>query len=215
MYYCRAIVIGDIGTGKSSILQSLVAGTFTEKHEPTIGIDLHITTVPLSGNTTSSVKFQFRDTSGQERFQSVSRLYYRGADVIVLVFDVTDRYTFDRLDHWYHQALLHGEPDAILIVLGNKVDLDKPEVSWDEVVAWCRERHVEFYSQVSAKTKRDPIVRIFQDVAAKFVKENGKSTSVFAIEDNNHDSQAGDDDKVNFRNLSKSPSSSLFCCSPG
>lgn len=88
----KLLLIGDSGVGKSCCLLRFSEDSFTPSFITTIGIDFKIRTIDLDGKR---VKLQIWDTAGQERFRTITTAYYRGAMGILLVYDVTDRKSFD------------------------------------------------------------------------------------------------------------------------
>lgn len=93
----KIILIGDSGVGKTSLLQRFCDNEFSNNFLTTIGIDFKIKTITLNGQP---VKLQIWDTAGQERFRTITQAYYRGADGIVMVFDIDDRASFDNMLQW-------------------------------------------------------------------------------------------------------------------
>ncbi|KAG6412028.1 hypothetical protein SASPL_124686 [Salvia splendens] len=93
-YLIKLLLIGDSGVGKSCLLLRFSDGSFTTSFITTIGIDFKIRTVELDGKR---IKLQIWDTAGQERFRTITTAYYRGAMGILLVYDVTDESSFNRV----------------------------------------------------------------------------------------------------------------------
>jgi Ras-related protein Rab-1A len=127
----KLIIIGDSCTGKSSLLLKLVDGTFTESHKVTIGVDFKAKYV-LVGDTV--VKLKIWDTAGQERFRSIIRTYYHGVHGIVLVFDLTNKESFDNLRNWMKEIYEIGVGNCSIILIGNKCDLtEKREITQKDI----------------------------------------------------------------------------------
>lgn len=80
----------------------------------------------------SKVKFQVWDTAGQERFKTVTQTYYRGAMGIILTYAVDERNTFNDIENWVKQIKTHASSDVIKILVGNKSDSEKRQVSYEE-----------------------------------------------------------------------------------
>uniref|UniRef100_A0ACB8F5H0 Ras- protein Rab-7b n=2 Tax=Sphaerodactylus townsendi TaxID=933632 RepID=A0ACB8F5H0_9SAUR len=102
-------------------------------------------------NTT--LKLQIWDTGGQERFRSMVSTFYKGADACVLAFDVTDKDSFESLNYWrkdFLQKVTPTEQNFPMVVLGNKIDLKKREVSKEEATLWCVKKNIAYF-EVSAK----------------------------------------------------------------
>uniref|UniRef100_A0A6B2G1N5 Ras-related protein Rab-2B (Trinotate prediction) n=1 Tax=Myxobolus squamalis TaxID=59785 RepID=A0A6B2G1N5_MYXSQ len=99
----------------------------------------------------NDIKLQIWDTAGQESFRSITRSYYRGAAGALLVYDITRRETFDHLQSWIDDTRQHGTPNVVIMVIGNKSDLeDKREVKKEEGEAFARE-HGLIFMETSAK----------------------------------------------------------------
>jgi len=93
----KVLLIGDSGVGKSCILLRYTEGTFIESYISTVGVDFMMKTLRFGDKT---IKLQLWDTAGQEKFQSLGYAFYRGADCCVLVYDITNRKTFENLTKW-------------------------------------------------------------------------------------------------------------------
>lgn len=119
-YLFKYIVIGDSAVGKSCLLLQFTDQRFKLEHDVTIGVEFGARTVNVSGE---SVKLQIWDTAGQESFRSITRAYYRGSAAALLVFDVTNRSSFESIGHWLKEARLNTSPQVTIAMVGNKVDL--------------------------------------------------------------------------------------------
>ena len=100
----KIIIVGDSGTGKTSLMQQFVNKKFTNQYKATIGADFLTKEVMIDDKL---VTMQIWDTAGQERFQSLGMAFYRGADACVLVYDITDSKTFAGLKPWKDEFLIH------------------------------------------------------------------------------------------------------------
>lgn len=117
----KVVLIGDASVGKTSILNRYITGSHTSNISPTLGAAFTTKLVELDGE---NVKLQIWDTSGEERYRSMAPLYYRGAAVVVLVFDITNEESYKDVDHWLEALRQHLNINNTLIVLvGNKLDL--------------------------------------------------------------------------------------------
>ena len=142
--------------GKTALLERYVTGQFSILYKATIGADFLTKDIELDHHKV--VTLQLWDTAGQERFQSLGTSFYRGADCCVLVFDLTIKESFDHLENWRNEFLLHaGIPQNEVnsypfVVLGNKVDRkEERAVSSKTVEAWCQKRGGIPYIETSAK----------------------------------------------------------------
>lgn len=142
-YLFKFIVIGDTGTGKSCILRQFIEHKFNAESVHTIGVEFGSKTVEVGEG--QSVKLQIWDTAGQERFRSVTRSYYRGAAGALLVYDITSRETFNHLPQWLADARTLASPDLVLILAGNKADLEEDrEVTFMEASRFAQENDILF-----------------------------------------------------------------------
>jgi len=94
-YLFKLVLIGDSGVGKSCLLLRFADDNFTDSYISTIGVDFRFRTITIDKKT---VKLQIWDTAGQERFRTITSAYYRGADGIIMVYDVTSSESFDHVE---------------------------------------------------------------------------------------------------------------------
>ena len=129
-YLFKLLLIGDSGVGKSCLLLRFADDTYTESYISTIGVDFKIRSIELEGKT---VKLQIWDTAGQERFRTITSSYYRGAHGIIIVYDVTDKESFQNIQHWLQEIDKYANEGVMKLLVGNKSDLQsKKVVSYDE-----------------------------------------------------------------------------------
>ncbi|XP_049631502.1 LOW QUALITY PROTEIN: ras-related protein Rab-39B-like [Suncus etruscus] len=121
-YQFRIILLGDSTVGKSSLLRRYTEGIFVESGPHTVGVDFSVHFVEVEPGV--QVKLQFWDTAGQERFRSVTRSYYRNSAGGLLLFDITNRTSFESITQWHQEVLKKVNPFNILfLVVGHKSDL--------------------------------------------------------------------------------------------
>ncbi len=118
----KAVLAGDSKVGKSQLLARLVEDQFTSDYSATVGVDFGSKTVRSKSG--KRMKLQLWDTSGQERFHSVTTAYFPGAHAILLVYDVTNPKSFEHLQHWARVVETNCEDGVVLLVVGNKVRLN-------------------------------------------------------------------------------------------
>lgn len=123
----KVILVGDSAVGKSSLTNRWVSDEFELDNRETIGFDLKLKTVVAKKSTTETthpVRLHIWDTSGQERFRTITTNYYRGAHGIMLIFDLTDRQSFsDLFDCWLKLIQQHATLKSQVLLVGNKADL--------------------------------------------------------------------------------------------
>ncbi|GLT92302.1 hypothetical protein SLE2022_101430 [Rubroshorea leprosula] len=163
----KILLIGDSGVGKSSILVSFISSS-VEDLAPTIGVDFKIKLLTVGGK---KLKLTIWDTAGQERFRTLTSSYYRGAQGIILVYDVTRRESFTNLcDVWAKEVELYStNQDCVKMLVGNKVDRESERVvSREEGMALAKELGCLFV-ECSAKT-RENVERCFEELALKIME---------------------------------------------
>jgi Ras-related protein Rab-8A len=139
----KILTIGESGVGKTCVLRRFVENKFMKNHLATIGIDFKTKTVQYGG---SSIKLKIWDTAGQERFRNITNQYYKGADGIALIFDVTDRKSFDKIKEWMMQIRCNTQADEIgLVLMGNKCDFESREVTPEDGEKLGQELGIKYY----------------------------------------------------------------------
>ena len=172
----KLLMIGDSAVGKTSLLLRYANDTFSSTFITTIGIDFKIKTVDLDGRR---VKLQIWDTAGQEQFRTITRSYFRGAQGIVLVYDITDRGTFNSVRSWMAQIADHADAQVNRVLVANKSDNEaERRVSSAEGAALAAEYEVKFL-ETSAKhdiNVSETFTAIAREVVARIPAEGAAST---------------------------------------
>uniref|UniRef100_A0A3Q3JUQ7 Uncharacterized protein n=1 Tax=Monopterus albus TaxID=43700 RepID=A0A3Q3JUQ7_MONAL len=152
-YQFRIIMLGDSGVGKSSLLKRYTENLFLESINQTVGVDFYVHFLEVEPGV--HVKLQFWDTAGQERFRSVTRSYYRNSVGVLLMFDLTNRASFDNIKEWHAEVCERVQPYKVLFILvGQKSDREahgERVVSREEVNKLAGQLGVP-YVEASAKT---------------------------------------------------------------
>jgi small GTP-binding protein len=166
----KFILIGSSGVGKTAILKRLVENSFTEDSQSTIGVEFDSTVLAINDR---KVKLQIWDTAGQERFRSISKAYYRNAVGVILVFDITDRKSFDDLTSWLNDIRTLCDANAVIQLIGNKADLKSQRVvTLTEAEAFASHQHMQ-YLEISARVGenvREAFVRVATLIMTKGLK---------------------------------------------
>ncbi|XP_058142613.1 ras-related protein Rab-26 isoform X2 [Dasypus novemcinctus] len=116
----KVMLVGDSGVGKTCLLVRFKDGAFLAgAFISTVGIDFRNKVLDVDG---LKVKLQIWDTAGQERFRSVTHAYYRDAHALLLLYDVTNKASFDNTQAWLAEIQEYAQHDVVLMLLGNKVD---------------------------------------------------------------------------------------------
>ncbi|BFU20066.1 Rab family GTPase [Entamoeba histolytica HM-1:IMSS-B] len=118
----KLIVVGDSSVGKTSLIQMFANNQFSNSVVSTVGIDFLTKRYEVDGTT---YKVQIWDTAGQEKFRTIITSYYRGVQGAVLIYDVTNKSTFDAINYWVKNVQEFGEQVIGRILVGNKTDLEQ------------------------------------------------------------------------------------------
>ena len=156
-------MIGDTGVGKSCILLRFADNTFTDSYISTIGVDFRFRTVEVDKKV---CKLQIWDTAGQERYRTITSAYYRGADAIVMVYDVTNRDSFRHVNDWLLEVTRYSSEDTCKLLVGNKSDMVAGRVvTTQEGQNFAKELNVDFL-ETSAREGTNVETAFFQMTTA-------------------------------------------------
>lgn len=147
-YFFKFIIIGESNVGKSCLLLQFTEKQFRMDHQATIGVEFAARVVTIEG---AQVKLQIWDTAGLESFRALTQSYYRGASGALLVYDVSSRHSFHSLGHWLAQARQNASRNMVITLVGNKIDLGRREVAWEEGRSFAQANGLLFL-ETSAKT---------------------------------------------------------------
>jgi small GTP-binding protein len=163
----KYIVIGASGVGKTSIVRRLTENKFVKATQTTVGIEYFTHVSHIDGR---AVKMMIWDTAGQERFYTIAKAYFRSALGVVLVYDITDRKSFDSLPRWLRDARTEADPHCTVILVGNKSDMAGSRiVSTEEAMAFAKE-HDLTYLETSALDGTQ-IESVFQRTAQDLLRK--------------------------------------------
>ena len=165
----KLVMLGESGVGKSSIVLRFVKGMYSpESIQSTIGAAFITKNIQLDNET---FRYEIWDTAGQEKFRSISRMYYRDAKAVVLVYDVCRRDTFDKLNYWVKQVIQCNGIDYVLMIVGNKTDIeDNRVVTKDEGQMFAKENNA-LYMETSSKLGTNTF-EIFMEIANELKHPN-------------------------------------------
>jgi Ras-related protein Rab-5C len=162
----KLVLLGESSVGKSSLVLRFVKGQFHEFQESTIGAAFLTQTIQIDDTT---VKFEIWDTAGQERYHSLAPMYYRGAQAAIVVYDISNKETFQKAQTWVKELQRQASPNIVIALAGNKLDLaNKRAVAYEEAKAYADECSLLFM-ETSAKTAAN-VMDIFTSIAKKLPK---------------------------------------------
>ncbi|XP_059489590.1 ras-related protein Rab-18-B-like [Neocloeon triangulifer] len=143
----KILVIGESNVGKSSLMNRFIDDVFDPNVANTIGVDYRNRIITVDGQC---VQLGIWDTAGQERFRTLTPTYYRNAQGAIIVYDVTRRQTFERVEQWLQELDAYvNRTDVVKMIVGNKIDLKNREVSREEGQQLAR-RHSTLFIEASA-----------------------------------------------------------------
>lgn len=160
----KLVLLGDMAVGKTSIALRFARGTFENNYKQTIGASFVKRIVEINDCV---INFQIWDTAGQERYMALVPMYLRGAQVALIVYDVTEKDSFRCIEKWLLALDAYAE-DTHMVIVANKCDLDVV-VPMEEAEEFAKERNLRFIN-VSAKTGMN-IDKLFNDIGADIVEK--------------------------------------------
>eukprot|EP01096_Ripella_sp_DP13-Kostka_P007614 TRINITY_DN2791_c0_g1_i1.p1 TRINITY_DN2791_c0_g1~~TRINITY_DN2791_c0_g1_i1.p1 ORF type:complete len:243 (+),score=68.23 TRINITY_DN2791_c0_g1_i1:77-730(+) len=166
-YVFKFIIIGDSGTGKSCLLHRFIHSKFRKDSAHTVGVEFGSKLVEVGSHVT---KLQIWDTAGQERFRSVTRSYYRGAAGAILVYDITNRESFNHVASWLAEAKSIANSDIVIVLVGTKLDLEADrQVSFLEASTFASENGMMFLegSSVSGESVDEAFFKCSRSILTK------------------------------------------------
>lgn len=170
----KLVLLGDTAVGKTCIVQRYVNNDFTDDLNSTIGVSFLMKTVLLGER---KVELEIWDTAGQETYRSILPLYYRGAAIVVLVYDITNKESLKQAKWWVRQVKQECDADVVIALVGNKYDLaeqGKRDVTDTEAAKYA-ESEGFLHIETSAKTNYN-IDKLFELVAEKVKPGQGAAS---------------------------------------
>ncbi len=164
-YIFKIILIGDSNIGKTSIINRYIHNTFNDKYICTIGVDFMMKTLVVEE---TQIKLQIWDTAGMERYKQLTTSYYKGSHSAIIVFDLTNKASFDNIDYWLNLFYENSNPifQKYVVLIGNKADLvDDIKVSREMIDNYIKDKNLQ-YTECSAKTGEN-ISDVFESLGKK------------------------------------------------
>jgi len=147
----KFIIVGDSSTGKSKIFSRFTDDRFDSKHELTIGVEFGTKIIAWKNK---KYKLQIWDTAGQETFRALTKTFYRGTIGCLLVYDITERDSFESIKYWIRDLKENCDPNIVIALVGNKIDLEsegKRVITTEDGQTFANENKLLFF-ETSAKT---------------------------------------------------------------
>jgi len=154
-FLLKIVLIGDSGVGKTNLLGRFTRNAFEDNTRNTIGVDFSAHDMQVNNKT---VKAQFWDTAGQEKYRAIASAYYKNAHGAIIVYDITRRDSFENVDNWLKELRENGEKNIQIMVVGNKCDLEHERQVTKEDSRKFAEARGLYYMETSAKTNENDCV---------------------------------------------------------
>ena len=173
-YHIKILIIGESRVGKTCLLLRFTEDIFTDHHVSTIGIDFKTKLLVIDNK---NIKMQMWDTAGQERFKTLTKNFYKSADGIIVVYDITDENSFKNVRVWMKQIDEYGNNKTCKILVGNKCDdVEKRKISTDEGHNLALELNLNFFES-SAKDNHN-VQEVFMTLAKNVLKDEGNLAKI-------------------------------------
>ena len=172
----KVILLGDVGVGKTNIISRYLSGEFNPSLNPTVGSSYGEKRIKKEGIT---YLLKVWDTVGQEKYNSITKLFVQGSHIIILVYSIDNLQSFQKLDFWHNFIKNTLKDDTyILAVIGNKRDLYENELVTEEEGKKYAEKMNANYALLSAKTDRQNIINFFDILLNEYINKFGKNTNL-------------------------------------
>ena len=160
----QLIVVGESCVGKTSLLYKYSQGYFTQEHLATVGIEFFTKVEKINGR---KIRVKIWDTAGQELYKSITKNFYRNSDGVIIVYDVTDRESFEKVQDWVQTISEYTDTEKKIqkVLVANKVDLTR-KVTKEEGMKLAEKYNIPFF-EASAKLDigiKDFMTKILTDV---------------------------------------------------
>ena len=166
----KCVLLGESGTGKSSLIERFINNTFKKDTLSTL-IGSFSSKIVFYEKENIKIRFDIWDTAGQEKYRSINKIFYQDAQVTLLVYDITQEYTYKAIkDYWFSEVKENSPEDAIIFLVGNKSDLYEKEVVNEEEARQYANEINSLYKLVSAQTG-EGIEDIFKMVGERLLTE--------------------------------------------
>ena len=183
----KIIFLGDTSAGKTCLFKKVTKNIFLEKNVATVGIDRNsiIIECELNDNKKDNIMLTLTDTAGQERYKSITKLYYKDVDAVLLIYDITDLKSFTNVEKWVIEAreginMYKDHNDYIIFLMGTKLDVVKKDeslrqVTEDEAEELCKKLNLEFIGENDSHNQTDEELKngLFKNIAKILYKKIG------------------------------------------
>ena len=181
----KILLLGDSGVGKSSLLLRYTKHEFNVDMRSTIGVEFALKYLKIDN---FQLKVQIWDTAGMERYRSITSSYYKGAKGVIIVYDICREKSFENVDKWIEDFKSKADEDAVILLIGNKNDLDdKREVNKEEAELKAQKNKFAFM-ETSAKDNNNvdkAFETLFKEIVKNYKDKNGGDLGEIKVKDEN------------------------------
>ena len=168
--FFKILLIGDLGVGKSCVILRYVEGDFPGNIMSSIGVDFKTKQIELDEH---SIKMQIWDTAGHEKFRTITTSYYKSAQAIIILYDITQKSSFEHIRNWITEIDKFGKQGVLKVIVGNKLDLENNrKISKEDAENLALKYGVKLW-EVSAKDNTN-IEEMFVDTIKTLLERNSK-----------------------------------------
>ena len=179
--FFKILLIGDLGVGKSCVILRYVEGDFPGNIMSSIGVDFKTKQIELDDH---SIKMQIWDTAGHEKFRTITTSYYKSAQAIIILYDITQKSSFEHIRNWITEIDKFGKQGVLKVIVGNKLDLENNrKISKEDAENLALKYGVKLW-EVSAKDNTN-IEEMFVDTIRTLLEKNSKIISESSSMGNN------------------------------
>ena len=179
--FFKILLIGDLGVGKSCVILRYVEGDFPGNIMSSIGVDFKTKQIELDDH---SIKMQIWDTAGHEKFRTITTSYYKSAQAIIILYDITQKSSFDHIRNWITEIDKFGKQGVLKVIVGNKLDLENNrKISKEDAENLALKYGLKLW-EVSAKDNTN-IEEMFIDTIKTLLEKNSKIISESSSMGNN------------------------------
>ena len=165
----KLVLIGESSVGKTNLLLRYTENKYDFSQKPTIGMDFVSKEVTIDNRI---IKVQFWDTAGQEKYKSIANTYFKVSNGVVLVYDVTRRESFDKLEKWLRDVKNNAPVDAKILLVGNKIDLvDQRQITTEEGRRFAESNSLYFWETSCKTNENNCVFSAIDNIIAECKKE--------------------------------------------
>jgi small GTP-binding protein len=195
----KCVLLGESCTGKSSLIERFINNTF-RKDTPSTLIGSFSSKVVYYEKENIKIRYDIWDTAGQEKYRSINKIFYQDAQVTLLVYDITQKETYDAIkNYWFQEVKDNAPEDVIVFIVGNKSDIyEKEAVNEEEARQYAKDINA-LYKLVSAENG-DGINEIFKMIGERMLTQ--EFLEKIKNEKNNNDNNNTNNNKNTIKNIS-------------